>query len=148
MNEETISKCIQFLDRNNVNPFKISEWEELIRQDIIDPELYEGLLLYFAMNLNEGVVHYSYKGKYPQFLLEIKDAMYRKLMDQNFRGKTDLFTQFGSVFIAENLSNIILKDSTVLPAFISFILIEISKIGVDSWCRYYEKTKVREDNES
>lgn len=148
MNEKTISECTQFLINNNINPFKISEWQELIKQDSMDIESYEKLLLYFAMNLNENVAHYSYKNGYPQFLSEIRDEIYKKLMDQNLRGKIDLFTQFGSVFVAEKLSNIIIEDSDVLPAFIAFILIEISKIGIDAWCKFYEKTVVSEENES
>lgn len=147
MQKIMILECLKFLDENNINPFKISEWKEMIGSPDIDLYEYDNLLLYFAMNLSGVVVHYSYKDKKPEFLDAVKAAVYDKVKDQNFRGKTDLFTEFGAVFIADKLGHIVMEDSSILPAFIAFLLIEISKVGIEAWCKYYEETVKAEKDE-
>lgn len=133
--------CMEFLETNNVNPFKIKKWEDMLNQKIIDPEEYDTLILYFAMNANEGVVQYSYKSEEPEFLKAIKDTIYKRLIDRRTRGKIDIVAEFCAIIIGDLSEKIAGNDSALISVFVSFIILGIVNMGIDSWCTYYERTK-------
>ncbi len=139
--DESKELCLEFLKNNNVNPFKIKSWEEMMSSDRIVPEKYDALILYFAMNLNGGLVQYSYKSKEPYFLDIIKEAIYERLCDKRIRGKTDVFSELVAVVAGDLAGEILKEDSTLISIFTSFIILGIMNVGIDSWCKYYEKTK-------
>lgn len=139
--DDNITRCVDFLKTNNINPFKIKEWEEMLNKECIDPEEYDVLILYFAMSIDGGLAHYSYKSESPEFLAEIKDTIYQNLKNERSRGKIDMITEFGALVVGK-LSEKILNDNTMLiSVFTSFILLGIVNIGIDAWCDYYEKSK-------
>lgn len=143
MNEAHISECCDFLSMYSVNPFKISEWKRTLEGENFDPDEYDSLLLYFAANLSTDNLSFSYQNNVPKFLSELKNAVYDRLVDQRFRGKIDIFAQFGSAFVASTITNATPDKSAILTAFITLILLEVSKMGLDAWCSYYEKSRTR-----
>lgn len=136
-----IEECEQFLKDSNINAFKVSEWKRLITDEDIDPVEYDKLILYFAVNVEKDNMIYAFKGEYPEFLNAIYDTIYEKIKDKKFRGQIDIFSQIGVVLIAEQLTTIVSPDNSVLSVFISFVLLEVSKMGIDAWCKYYEWKK-------
>lgn len=139
--------CLEFLKTNNINPFKVKAWEEMLNCKEFKIEDYDTLILYFAMNLNRGLTHYSYKSKEPQFLDMIKEIIYKNLTDKRTRGKIDVMAELNAVVIGEFAEKITNNNSAIISIFTSFIVLGIINVGIDSWCTYYEKNR-REDNET
>lgn len=74
MENELKEMCLNFLDENNFNSFKVSEWKGLTEKNSIDLTEYYRLVLCFATQMNNSGVYQSNNKISPNFLYEIQTA--------------------------------------------------------------------------
>lgn len=146
MENELKEMCLNFLDENNFNSFKVAEWKDLTEKNSIDLIEYDRLVLYFATQLNNSGVYQSNNKISPNFLYEIQTAVYCKLKDESFKAKMNMFIQFGTIHVSELLADFIGQDSPIFITFCAFVFMEIYLVGIDAWCRYYkDRIEIKED---
>ena len=137
MNDMSIEECKEFLLEHRMNRFKVDEWYELLQSPTLDVVEYEKIVFYFACNV-DNYDGYASKHTTPTFLSKIEESIYECLKDERLSGKFDVYTAVGLSSAIQSITNASSMDQKVINMFITLILTEIIKIGINAWCKLYE----------
>ncbi len=144
--ERIYNQANEFLTQNNVNVFKIMEWKNLLGNSNFDITEYEKLLLYFNVSVfREGTTFASVNP--PNILKIVEEQVYLFLKEKENHGKAELLITGLISEICVEISKHIDINAFIVAGILDLLLLGIMKIGINTWCKYYEE-KIRNDNEN
>lgn len=144
MEKELIKECSLFLEKYNVNAFKLNEWHQVIENETFSENIYMDIVDYFAYDvLRQGNSFASSKNdlKLTYFL---ENELYHLLSSEKNRGKAEILTSSLISTVATSIANMYNMDVFIVTGITNLIVLSIVKIGVNAWCRYFEEKYERE----
>lgn len=146
MNQMNIEECREMLLKLGMNRFKVDEWYEYTQSSDIDVTEYDNIIFYFACNI-DNQDGYASKNASTTFLALIESTIYERIKDQRLMGKLDVYTAVGLSTVVQSITNATSLDEKVINMFITLVITEVIKIGVNAWCKHYELKKTDEGEE-
>ena len=144
MEKELITECSLFLEKYNVNAFKLNEWQQVIENETFSENIYMDIVDYFAYDvLQQGNSFASSKNdlKLTYFL---ENELYHLLSSEKNRGKAEILTSSLISTVATSIANMYNMDVFIVTGITNLIVLGIVKIGVYAWCRYFEEKYEKE----
>jgi len=144
MEKELITECTLFLEKYNVNVFKLNEWHKVIENETFSEYIYMDIVDYFANDvLRQGNSFASSKSdlKLTYFL---ENELYHLLSSGKNRGKAEILTSSLISTVATSIANMYNMDVFIVTGITNLIVLSIVKMGVNAWCRYFEEKYEKE----
>lgn len=144
MEKELITECSLFLEKYNVNVFKLNEWHQVIENETFSENRYMDIVDYFAIDvLRQGNSFASSKNdlKLTYFL---ENELYHLLSSEKNRGKAEILTSSLISTVAASIANMYNMDVFIVTGITNLIVLGIVKMGVNAWCRYFEEKYEKE----
>ena len=144
MEKKLISDCSLFLEKYNVNVFKLSEWHQMINNKIFSEQAYMEIVDYFAADvLQQGDSFASSKSdlKITYFL---QNELYQMLSSERNKGKAEILASSIISAAAANIANLYHVDVFIATGLTNLIALGIFKMGINAWCRYFEEKYKKE----
>lgn len=138
MDKDLVSQCTTFLIENNVNSFKLIEWQQLIEKTDFSIDMYEELIVYFATDEVQPTIIFASSNSDVKFISFLEEGIYHFLSSQKNRGTGEILITSIISSIIPSVASICSIDVSVLTGFANLIILGILKIGIDAWCKYYE----------
>lgn len=139
MERKLISDCSLFLEKYNVNVFKLSEWQQIIGSEIFSEQAYMELVNYFALDaMQQGDSFASAKADL-KIVYYLENELYKMLSSEKNRGKAEILTSALISAVATNVANQYQVDVFIVTGLTDLIALGILKIGINAWCRYFEE---------
>ncbi len=144
MEKELMAECAIFLEKYNVNVFKLNEWRQVVRNETFSEDAYMEIVDYFAIDvLRQGNSFASSKSdiKITYFL---GNELYQFLSSEKNRGKAEILTSSLISTIATDMANMYNMDVFIVTGITNLIVLGIVKMGINAWCRYFEEKYEKE----
>ena len=147
MEKQLISDCSLFLEKYNVNVFKLSEWHQMIDDEIFSGQAYMEIVDYFATDvLQQGD---SFASSKPDLKITyfLENELYQMLSSEKNKGKAEILVSSIISTVATNVANLYHVDVFIATGLTNLIALGIFKMGINAWCRYFEEKYKKESTE-
>lgn len=144
MEKELITECTLFLEKYDVNVFKLNEWHQTIEETTFSEQMYMEIVDYFAVDvLQQGNSFASSKIdlKITYFL---EKELYQLLSSEKNRGKAEVLTSSLISAAATSVANMYNIDVFIATGLTNLIALGMIKMGINAWCQYYEEKNKKE----
>ena len=145
--EKIYAEANRFLIKNKVNIFKVIEWEKLLESEDFNINEYDKILLYFNVSIFKDTTGFASVTP-PNVLKIVEEQVYLFLKDERFQGKTELLVTGLVSEICVEISNHIDVNVFIVGGILDLLLLGIMKIGINTWCKYYEEKRNSNDTEN
>lgn len=139
MEKELIAECSDFLEKCNVNVFKLQEWKKLVNGDDFSEVEYDKLIEYFIVDTMQPDNSLASTKDNLNLKSCVEEEIYKVLSSEKNRGKAQILTTALISAISANIANALNINEFITTGIANLILLGIIKVGVDAWCHYYEK---------
>lgn len=144
MEKELISECSLFLEKCDVNVFKLNDWYQTIEDETFSEQIYMEIVDYFTVDvLQQGSSFASSKSdlKITYFL---EKELYQLLSSEKNRGKAEVLTSSLISVAATSIANMYNIDVFIATGLTNLIALGMIKMGINAWCQYYEEKYKKE----
>lgn len=144
MEKKLILDCSLFLEKYNVNAFKLSEWYQMIGNEIFPRQAYMEIVDYFAVDvLQQGDSFASSKSDL-KITYYLENELYQMLSSEKNRGKAEILTSSLISAVATSVANLYHIDIFIATGLTNLIVLGMFKMGINAWCQYFEEKYKKE----
>lgn len=144
MEKELISECSLFLERYNVNVFKLNEWHQVIEDETFSGYLYMEIVDYFAIDVLRQDNSFASSNSDLKITYFLENELYHLLSSEKNRGKAEILTSSLISTVATSIANMYNMDVFIVTGITNLIVLGIVKMGINAWCRYFEEKYKKE----
>lgn len=144
MEKELISECSLFLEKCNVNKFKLNEWHQMVEDELFSEQKYMEIVDYFTVDvLQQGNSFASSKSEL-KITYFLENELYQLLSSEKNRGKAEVLTSSLLSAVATSVASTYNIDIFIVTGLTNLIALGIIKMSINAWCRYFEEKYKKE----
>ena len=144
MEKELISECLLFLERYNVNVFKLNEWHQMIGDETFSEQAYMEIVNYFAVDVLQYGNSFASSQSDLRITYFLENELYQLLSSEKNRGKAEVLTSSLISAVATSIANMYNIDVFIVTGLTNLITLGILKMGINAWCCYFEEKYKKE----